>query len=520
MKKSIRFIAFTLICLFMFASCSAAKDAEGWNEGAQFAPEASDKADSITNEEESPDMDYSKEEIPEDSYLDSNKVIENPFVSTSAEPTSTFSADVDTASYAYFRKMVDQGYSFEEIKNYFGYSARTEEFVNYFDYDYALPENGELFGRTVTVADCPWNPETKLVRVGLATVATEIQTKNNLVFLIDVSGSMNSDDKLPLLKKTFKYLTEQLGEDDKVSIVTYSGREAVVLEGCSGAKQDKILNAVNNLSASGSTHGEAGLKKAYELAEANFIPDGNNRIIMASDGDLNVGISSADELKSFVEGKRAQGVYLSVLGFGTGNFRDSRMEALADNGNGVYYYIDGEREAEKIFGEDLFATLYTVASDVKLQITFDAASVSDYRLIGYENRRMANEDFDNDLKDAGEVGAGHIFTVFYEIKMNDKAVEEKSDSWFTLAMRYKNPGELQSLEKEYKYGYECYTVSPDKDLVFAANVVRFVMMLHNSEYMAENIELSGIIEELEALELSDEYQKEFVGLLEKLLMAK
>ncbi len=504
MKKSIIFISFILIITTLFSSCSAAKD------GAFDAPTGSDPGMNTDGfiAETSPDGETG--DMPE-----SDGVKENPFVSTSVEATSTFSADVDTASYAYMRKIINQGYSLNELKSIYGSYARTEELVNYFDYNYALPEENELFGRTVTVADCPWNPNNKLVRIGLKTVATESETKNNLVFLIDVSGSMRSDDKLGLLKKAFSYLVSNLDANDRVSIVTYSGNERVVLEGCEGNKHEQIINAVNTLEAGGSTNGQAGLQKAYQIAESCFIPDGNNRIIMASDGDLNVGISNPDELKSFVEGKRDQGVYLSVMGFGTGNYRDGNMEALADNGNGVYYYIDGEHEAEKIFGEDLFATLYTVASDVKLQISFNPDAVEQYRLIGYENRVMSNEDFDNDTKDAGEIGAGHILTAFYEITLKGTAETEQAENWFTLAIRHKKPGETQSTEQMFTYGLASYTESPDADFMFAAKVVEFAMVLHNSEYKGD-ITLESIIESLVSLTLTDGYKQEFVDLLIKL----
>ncbi len=503
MKKSIVLIAFLLILSTVFSACSA-KD--GFNGG--DAP--NDDGMLGFDPEGAPDGDDG--DMPPSSGLK-----ENPFVSTSVEATSTFSADVDTASYSYLRKLITQGYNFNELKSIFGGSARTEELVNYFTYDYALPEGDELFGRTVTVADCPWNQSNKLIRIGLKTVAAESESKNNLVFLIDVSGSMGSIDKLPLLKKAFSYLVSSLDADDTVSIVTYSGKEAVVLEGCGGNKGEQILSAVDSLVASGSTNGQAGLQKAYEIAEKYMIAGGNNRIIMASDGDLNVGIDNPEELKTFVEGKRGQGVYLSVMGFGTGNYRDPNMETLADNGNGVYYYIDGEREAEKVFCDDLFATLYTVASDVKLQISFNPDAVSQYRLIGYENRVMSNEDFENDTKDAGEIGAGHCLTAFYEITLKETATAEQAENWFTLAVRHKKPGELQSTEQNFTYGLDAYTENPDTDLKFAAKIVELAMLLHDSPYAGNDVTLESIVNGLEALTLTDEYKAEFVTLMKTLL---
>ena len=443
------------------------------------------------------------------------KIIENKFIKTSDEAVSTFSADVDTASYAYFRKLVNSGYDLEELIATAGNSIRTEEMINYFDYSYKAPAEGELFGVNAQIADCPWNDEAVLMVLGLRTEELQVKADNNLVFLIDVSGSMSSDDKLPLLKKAFSYLVAQLDEGDVVSIVTYSGREAVVLEGCAGSKSETIMKAVNDLGAKGSTNGEAGLEKAYQIAEKYYINGGNNRIIMASDGDLNVGISSSDELKKFVAEKRDGGVYLSVLGFGTGNFKDSNMEAIADNGNGVYYYIDGESEAEKVFGSDLFSTLYNVGRDVKLQLTFDPEMIDSYRLVGYENRLLNKEDFADDTKDAGDVGAGHSVTVCYELILTDAAKESDSE-WMKLAVRYKPVGEDKSLLNEYTIDKSFYTDAPNSDFEFICGVIQTSMLLHKSEYIS-GIGLADIIENVEALDLSADSEKaEFLALLKKL----
>ena len=439
--------------------------------------------------------------------------VENPFINTAEQNTSTFSADVDTASYTYFRKLAQKGYSFQNLKNS-GSQFRTEEFINYFRYDVAGPKENELFGVYTELTPCPWNAETMLFRVTLQAEEAINEGGNNLVFLIDVSGSMSSQDKLPLLKTAFSYLVSNLGANDTVSIVTYSGREAVVLDGCNGLDTDAIMNAINSLRASGSTNGQAGLTMAYQIAEKHFKPDGNNRIIMASDGDLNVGISSADELATYIEGKRDQGVYLSVLGFGSGNYKDDNMEALADNGNGVYYYIDGETEAEKVFGTDLLGTLYTVAEDVKLQIEFNPDRVESYRLVGYENRVMENEDFENDAKDAGEVGASHQVTVVYEIKLSPVTTSgAETANIMTLRVRYKNPGEDLSLLNEYVLGNDIMTADPTADTRFIGAVIQTCMLLHGSEY-AEGITLEGIVEDLEALDLEgDSYKAEFREIL-------
>ena len=440
-------------------------------------------------------------------------LVENPFITTQEEPISTFSADVDTASYTYFRKLVTNNYSLEDLKS-FGANFRTEEFINYFKYQANAPKEGELFGVTTAIAPCPWNSQTLLMQLTLQAESAVKSQGNNLVFLIDVSGSMSASDKLPLLKKTFSYLVSQLGEQDRVSIVTYSGAEKVVLSGCPGNQGEKILKAINSLESGGSTNGQAGLEKAYNLAQDYMIEGGNNRIIMASDGDLNVGISSAEELKAFVEQKRDLGIYLSILGFGTGNYRDANMESLADNGNGVYYYIDGETEAERIFGTELLSTLYTVANDVKLQITFDPAAVASYRLIGYENRILNKEDFTDDTKDAGEVGAGHQVTVCYELTPTETASE--TDNWMTLKVRYKPNGANESVENQYSIGKKDQK-EPTDDFRFVTALIETAMVLHNSKYLGD-INLHNVLDILNQLDLSEQpLRREFKSLIQKIV---
>ncbi|NCA68086.1 MAG: DUF3520 domain-containing protein, partial [Clostridia bacterium] len=377
------------------------------------------------------------------------------------------------------------------------------------------PHDGELFGVKAEISECLWNTSSKMLMLTLkAKETTAPAAGNNLVFLIDVSGSMQSSDKLELLKKAFSYLVSNLTASDRVSIVTYAGREAVVLENCVGSRTEEIMVAINSLESGGSTNGEAGLKRAYEVAESCYIANGNNRIILASDGDLNVGISSAEELKAFVTAKRAGGVYLSVLGFGTGNYRDGNMEAIADNGNGVYYYIDNETEAERIFGAELCATLYTVANDVKLQITFDPKIVKSYRLIGYENRIMPTEDFTDDTKDAGEVGSGHTVTVCYELKLNETDIQ--SDEWLKLAIRWKEINSTESILKEYNIGNSSYNIEPSRDFCFVSAVIETAMLIHDSKYSG-NSSLGGIKSLISKLSLQDDlYKTEFYTLIDKL----
>ena len=521
MKRKIISILLTLlatVALLTLASCNAKMDAAPGNNFPTNTP-ISPNYNGVVNGEfttmeeaipSAPDADDSGEE---ESGIPS--FVENPFVNTQENNVSTLSADVDTASYTYFRKLVNSGYSWQELSRYSS-NFRTEEFLNYFKYTAEQPTENELFSVNSALFPCPWNENSVLLSMTLQAADATPTEGNNLVFLIDVSGSMSSADKLPLLKEAFSHLTNQLTEKDTISIVTYSGGEAVVLDGCSGNKKEVILDAIHSLRASGSTNGQAGLQKAYQIAEKHRIEGGNNRIIMASDGDLNVGISSESELKNYIVEKREAGIFLSVLGFGTGNYRDKKMETLADNGNGVYLYVDGRAEAEKIFSTDLFANLYTVAKDVKMQITFDKTYVSAFRLIGYENRLLNEEDFTDDTKDAGEVGAGHQVTVCYELTLTEAAMTEGAN-WLELAVNYKLPDETTSvLPNLYNIGYANYA-NPDADRAFMVAVIETCMLLHNSKYLPEGFNLDNILQTLNALDLSNYPERaEFRSLLNTL----
>jgi Ca-activated chloride channel family protein len=337
---------------------------------------------------------------------------ESPVKVTAEEPVSTFSIDVDTASYAYVRRMLDEGYMPESD------AVRIEEMINYFDYDYPAPASAETpFLSTISIYPTPWNPETQLLQIGIkgfVPPATE-DIASNLTFLIDTSGSMDEPDKLPLLKRAFGLLVDQLSANDTVSIVVYAGSAGVVLEPTSASAKSKILGAIDSLVPGGSTAGAEGIELAYQLAEQNRIEGGVNRVILATDGDFNVGISDPDQLIDFVKEKREGGVFLSVLGFGSGNYQDDTMQALAQNGNGNAAYIDSFKEAQKVLVQEMGSTLMTIAQDVKIQIEFNPAVVSEYRLIGYETRALNREDFNNDRVDAGDIGAGHTVTALYEI---------------------------------------------------------------------------------------------------------
>ncbi|NLE38106.1 MAG: VWA domain-containing protein, partial [Pirellulaceae bacterium] len=351
-------------------------------------------------------------------------IVENLFLTPFDSPLSTFSIDVDTASYANVRRFLDGGRLPPAD------AVRVEEMVNYFDYDYPTPEGDEPFSVHFELADCPWRQGHRLLRVGLKgrEMARGEQGPSNLVFLLDVSGSMADENKLPLVQKAMRLLVERLTEDDRVAIVTYASGTEVRLESTNGQNKEAILAAIDALRAGGSTNGSGGIQLAYQQAAKHFLAEGNNRVILATDGDLNVGITGDDELARLIAEKAKSGVFLSVLGFGTGNLQDAKLEKLADRGNGHYAYIDNLREARKVLIEELTGSLFAIAKDVKIQIEFNPARVAAYRLIGYENRVLAARDFDDDKKDAGEIGAGHTVTALYEIvPVRDPRTEWKAD---------------------------------------------------------------------------------------------
>lgn len=474
-------------------------------------------------------MPMEPENLQEGNTEEYNALEEPGFKSVKNSPVSTFSADVDTASYTNLRRMIEENLSIEDIPQG---AVRIEELLNYFKYDYNLPEDDSPFGVTTVVGDCPWNKDAKLLQIGLKTEEIDFSEapSSNLVFLLDVSGSMNDADKLPLLQSAFTMLTDELTGKDRVSIVTYAGSDAVLLEGEKGSNKTEIAEVINSLRASGSTNGSAGIETAYRLAEENFIEGGNNRIILATDGDLNVGATSESALKELVTSKRESGIFLSVLGFGTGNIKDNKMEALADNGNGNYAYIDSRGEAKRVMVEEMGATLVTVAKDVKLQIEFNPAYIKGYRLIGYENRTLATEDFEDDTKDAGEIGAGHIVTALYEIVPVDSKQEipetdlryqtetqsKKNGEWALLKIRYKEPEEDESILKEYTITEEAYRADPGEDFYFAAAVAELGLMVRDSKYKGEasfrNIE--NLLAKVNTAE--DDYKDEFTYLVKKL----
>lgn len=513
-------------------ACGDAMDTSGSDyamnneKGAQHYTEAAIAAEDYADDEAMPpemnSVDDSDIQQNDEEY---NYIKENGYTAVSSAPLSTFSADVDTASYTNVRRMIDDGMDVPPD------AVRIEEFINYFDYDYTDPSDGEPFAVHTELSDCPWNDETELLMVGINTkgfdAVLDERPAMNLVFLIDVSGSMYDDNKLPLVQKSFSMLTDNLTAADRVSIVTYAGSDEVVLEGADGNDRKKILRAINDLEAGGSTAGAAGINTAYDIAQKYFIDGGNNRVILATDGDLNVGLSSESELTRLIEEKRESGVFLSVLGFGTGNYKDNRLEALADYGNGNYSYIDSEKEAKKVLVDEMSGTLFTVAKDVKFQLEFNPANVKGYRLIGYENRVMAAEDFNDDTKDAGEIGAGHSVTVLYEIVPADSKMElgeselkyasdsegVMGDELLTVNIRYKEPEGSESKLLTYPVNKSLYSDKMSADMNFASCVAEFGMLLRNSRYIGD-VTYKDVSAQLSRYDYSDDdYKDEFIYLV-------
>lgn len=421
------------------------------------------------------------------------KLADNPIHSVAETPVSTFSADVDTGAYANVRRLLNQGRLPPEG------AVRLEEMVNYFPYNYALPSDGSPFGVTTELAASPWNPHTRLLRIGIKASDRAVAelAPANLVFLVDVSGSMDRREGLPRVKSTLKLLVDQLREQDRVSLVVYAGESRVVLEPTSGREKAKIRTAIEQLTAGGSTAGASGIELAYQMAQQAFIPKGINRILLATDGDFNVGISDFDSLKQMAVDKRKTGISLTTLGFGVDNYNEHLMEQLADAGDGNYAYIDNLREARKVLVDQLGSTLAVVAKNVKLQVEFNPAQVSEYRLLGYENRALKREDFSNDKVDAGEIGAGHTVTALYEIVptgekgwleplrygKTDAVVSEKKGELAMLRVRYQKPEGGKSLLIERPIASQVAPAS--EDLRFAAAVAAFSQQLKDGRYTGD-----------------------------------
>ena len=426
---------------------------------------------------------------------------ENDFYKAIEEPLSTFSIDVDAASYGIVKQFINSKSSLPPQ-----YILRIEELINYFDYDYPQPTGEHPFSIHTEMSDCPWNSKTKLVHIGLQglNIPRRDLTRNNLVFLIDVSGSMQYENKLPLVQESLRLLVNKLKRNDRIAIVVYAGSSGLVLPSTPLTQKKQILSKIDQLTAGGFTAGSAGIELAYETALNNFIPEGNNRIILTTDGDFNVGPSSNAELVALIREKRELGIYLTVLGFGTGNYQDDKMEQLSNHGNGNYYYISDRSDAIKFLVEGLSGTLYTIAKDVKIQVEFNPAKVQSYRLIGYENRDLENQDFSDDDIDAGELGPGHTVTAIYEIipvltaadfKNNGTLIYQiitltedtnASNEVMTVKVRYKEPKEIESklIVKRVTDEYISWSNTTDS-YKFSSAVAMFGMILNGSKYIAQ-----------------------------------
>ncbi|MFA9452921.1 MAG: von Willebrand factor type A domain-containing protein [Candidatus Aminicenantaceae bacterium] len=460
-----------------------------------------------------------------------SRIYENIFLPALSNPLSTFSIDVDTASYANVRRFLNSNQL--PTKD----AVRIEEMINYFTYAYPEPGRKQPFALYTEISSCPWDTRHRLIHIGLQgrKLETEELPASNLVFLLDVSGSMSSPNKLPLLRQAFKLLVNELSPRDRVAIAVYAGAAGLVLPSTATSQKDRIIGAIEHLNAGGSTAGGAGIQLAYKVAEENLIPGGNNRIILATDGDFNVGVSSTSELVRMIEEKREKGVFLTVLGFGMGNYKDGRMEELADKGNGNYHYIDNLMEAKKVFVDDMRGTLFTIAKDVKLQVEFNPAKVKAYRLIGYENRMLKKEDFADDRKDAGELGAGHTVTALYEIipysseeeipsqkglKYQQTHIDPKafkSKEILTVNLRYKAPDANKSRLIRHPLVDRAVSLNrASADFKFSAAVASFGMLLRESEFKGD-ASYERVLELARAGKGQDYhgYRAEFIQLVEK-----
>tara|TARA_R110000796_G_scaffold252645_2_gene390252 strand:+ start:124753 stop:126639 length:1887 start_codon:yes stop_codon:yes gene_type:complete len=467
------------------------------------------------------------QELSQEDYAE---IKENGFNTPWKNPFSTFSIDVDAASYSNVRRFINDGKMPPKD------AVKIEEMINYFNYDYEGPKGKHPFAVEHEVSDAPWNIQHKLVHIGIQGEKIEVDKlpPANLVFLVDVSGSMGADNKLPLLKKSLKLLVNQMRDEDHVAIVVYAGAAGEVLPSTSGKEKNKIIEALDKLNAGGSTAGGAGIELAYKIAKQNFLKEGNNRVILATDGDFNVGASSNKAMEDLIEEKRNEGVFLTVLGYGMGNYKDSKMELLADKGNGNHAYIDNILEAKKVLVNEFGGTLFTIAKDVKIQVEFNPATVQAYRLIGYENRKLNDEDFNNDKKDAGELGAGHTVTALYEVipvgvnsqfkpldDLKYQNTEVKKTTWnttdlMTVKLRYKKPdGDTSILLQQVIKNESVKLSNSSENFRWSAAVAGFGMMLRNSEYK-NDLTFNAVIELAKGAKGLDQegYRAEFIRLVE------
>ena len=479
------------LCLALFAACN------GGNRDSYLFPNFSTEAGEENYQYES--------------------IVEQPFVSTDDETASYFSLDRNTASYSLMRRQIEEG------RKLSAGSVRLEEYVNYFNYDYARPTGDNALALGGSVFDCPWNASHKLLSISVAAEELQLETaqRNNIVFLIDTSGSMYGDDRLGLIQQAFTMLLQNISNDDVISVVTYAGDSRVALDGESAAHKVKIAKVIEDLEAGGSTNGSGGLENAYRIAQKHFIKNGNNRVILATDGDFNVGVSSKHGLEKLISEKRDSGIYLSVLGVGMINTNDTTMETLARNGNGNYAYLDSVLEAKKVLVNELNGTLVTVAKDAKIGVEFNKNVVAKYRLLGYDAKMLTQEQFEDETTDAGEIGAGHTVTAVYEIELksgNDGAIQGEIA---TAELKYKKPAEKGSKEENKSVSVTFttahYTETPSNDCVFIGCVLEYGLILRESKYKGD-ASFNAVLARLEALSsylAEDEFKQDFASTVKK-----
>jgi Ca-activated chloride channel homolog len=511
-------------CLLFFLACGVRQSEQKLSESRKYAPVSKDEM-----RQEDVKMKTADDGVAQNFNTEEyNKINENQFKDAKQNPLSTFSIDVDNASYTNVRRYINSS-QLPPVD-----AVRIEELINYFTYDYPQPKGEHPFSITTEVSECTWNNQNKIVLIGLQGKKLNYEELHpcNFTFLIDCSGSMEDVNKLPLLIKSLKLMVKELSNKDKIAIVAYAGAAGLILPSTPASEKDKIIDALDKLKAGGSTAGGEGILLAYKVAKENLIPDGNNRVILCTDGDFNIGVSSTSELVRTIEEKRKDDIYLTICGFGMGNYKDGRMESIADAGNGNYFYIDNINEAQKVFVKEMRANMFTIAKDVKIQIEFNPNIVKAYRLIGYENRVLANEDFNNDKKDAGELGAGHRVTALYEIipAGSTQTVPNTDDLKYqtittnpnasnseilTIKFRYKPPKSETSKLIEQVVKNEI--VSLDKaseNLRFALSVASYGMLLRKSEFKGD-LTYEKALDLAEKAKGKDEdgYRTEFISLI-------
>ena len=490
--KKVFSIFILMMFLFVFVGCSNKADNYDGSYGPSYSP-----------------MSPEDELVKGEGY---NEITELPFISTNEQNNTFFRLDSNTGSYSNLRRYIERNQPIN------GDIIKTDELINYFSYDLPEPNDGEDFSITANMMETPWNPETNLITIGVKSKTVELSQniRNNLVFLIDISGSMATEEKLGLIKKAFPLMLDGLNDSDLISIVTYASGVKTHLSGCAVSNRQTIINVINGLKAGGGTSGSSGLQMAYDVAKQHYIQGGNNRIILATDGDFNIGPSSNEELKAQVQQQLNSGVYLSVLGVGMGNYQDDMVETLAMHGNGNYAYIDSLIEARKVLTEDLATTLLTIAKDVKVKVEFNPEIISEYRVIGYENKQLTEDEFNNQEADSGEVGTGHTTVVTYEVKLNNQSNFSANSKILDITINYKDPQTDVSKSIFDTFYVEEINEEVSEDFIFVSCLVEFSLILRDSEYKA-SASLTSVIERLESLTTigNDLYKQEFISLVKK-----